>query len=132
MKKLSVRNQHDPYLDRRTFLKTSGVIASVAAAGNVFRKTAQAQSTALITGENLPDTVETADDIIYTVCQMCHSRCGVRARVKEGILVKLDGNPYHPNNLDVAEDYTPTRLPYSTAPATAYKSIGRMCLKGQA
>ena len=63
---------------------------------------------------------------------MCHSRCGVRAKVKEGILIKLDGNPYHPNNRDVDGNNQPDRLPYDTPPAEAFRSLGRMCLKGQA
>jgi anaerobic selenocysteine-containing dehydrogenase len=48
------------------------------------------------------------------------------------VLIKLDGNPYHPNNRDVDGDNQPDRLPYGTSPADAVKSLGRMCLKGQA
>jgi anaerobic selenocysteine-containing dehydrogenase len=62
---------------------------------------------------------------------MCHSRCGIRAKVKEGILVKLDGNPYHPNNRDVDESNAPDRLPYNTSPQDALNHLGRLCLKGQ-
>jgi anaerobic selenocysteine-containing dehydrogenase len=120
----------NPSLTRRTFLQATGALASAAMVSEVFIKSSEA-APAILTGQNPSDTIETADDILYTVCQMCHSRCGVRAKVKEGILVKLDGNPYHPNNLDVAEDYTPARLPYGTSPSAAFKSIGRMCLKGQ-
>jgi len=82
-------------------------------------------------GESPPDAIETAEDIIYTVCQMCHSRCGVRAKVKEGVLVKLDGNPYHPNNRDVDANNLPDRLDYLTPPEAAYAQLGRLCLKGQ-
>ena len=86
-----------------------------------------------MTGENLPDELETAQDIIYSVCQMCHSRCGIRAKVKDGILVKIDGNPYHPNNRDVfinaAGDFQPDRLSYDTLPTVAFPELGRVCLK---
>lgn len=125
----------NPSVDRRTFLKISGTLASVATAGTLFTKSRDAIAFSPVagvpTGENPPDEIETADDIIYSVCQMCHSRCGIRAKVKEGVLVKIDGNPYHPNNRDVDENNVPDRLNYSTAPENAYTELGRVCLKGQ-
>ncbi len=132
-----IHNGLNPSLTRRSFLKVSGTLASAAVISPVFMKskTATAATTfnaqGVLTGENLPDTIETAEDIIYSVCQMCHSRCGVRAKVKEGILIKIDGNPYHPNNRDVDGNFQPDRLPYSTPPETAFRELGRMCLKGQ-
>ena len=136
-------NWLSPSVDRRTFLKVSGTLASVTAAGSVFTISTSpvaAQTAAgpagVMTGENLPDDLETAQDIIYSVCQMCHSRCGIRAKVKEGILVKIDGNPYHPNNRDVfineAGHFEPDRLSYDTPSADAFTELGRVCLKGQA
>jgi anaerobic selenocysteine-containing dehydrogenase len=113
-------------------LKASGALASAAMVSKVFTKSKAVANAPVVTGENLSDAVETADDIIYSVCQMCHSRCGIRAKVKEGVLVKLDGNPYHPNNRDVDENNQPDRLPYDTDQADAVTELGRMCLKGQA
>lgn len=132
-----VINWLNPSTSRRTFLKVSGALASAAVVGPTFIRSKKAVAAptpgaGVVTGENDPDPIETADDIMYTVCQMCHSRCGVRAKVKEGVLLKLDGNPYHPNNRDVDENFVPDRLPYSTSPSTAFSEIGRMCLKGQA
>ena len=49
------------------------------------------------------------------------------ARVKDGILLKLDGNPYHPNNFDPDE-----RLPFSTSIDQAKRKPARLCAKGQA
>jgi anaerobic selenocysteine-containing dehydrogenase len=117
-------------------VKVSGTLASVAVASRVFNASktseASAESVPFLTGENLPDEIESADDIIYSVCQMCHSRCGIRAKVKEGILIKLDGNPYHPNNRDVDENNEPDRVSYETPPEQAFTELGRLCLKGQA
>ena len=121
----------NPSLNRRSFLKVSGGLASAAMASQVFTKSKAVADTTVVTGEHLSDAVETADDIIYSVCQMCHSRCGVRAKVKEGVLLKIDGNPYHPNNRDVNENFEPDRLYYNTDPADAVTELGRMCLKGQ-
>jgi len=125
----------NPSVNRRTFLKVSGTLASAAAMSSVFTKGKSANAapvnSMLKTGENLPDPIESAENIIYSVCQMCHSRCGVRAKVVDGVLVKIDGNPYHPNNRDVDANNNPDRLPYRTDPGGAYTEIGRMCLKGQ-
>ena len=125
------KSKFNPSVNRRTFLKVSGALASAAMAGPVFTKSEATAAQAVVTGENPPDNIETADDIIYSVCQMCHSRCGIRAKVKEGVLIKIDGNPYHPNNRDVDENNDPDRLPYNTSPQEAVKELGRVCLKGQ-
>lgn len=126
------KNWINPSVNRRTFLQVSGALASVAMASDVFAQSRVAEGTPLVTGEFPPDPLEIEPDILYTVCQMCHSRCGVRAKLKDGILVKLDGNPYHPNNRDVDENNDPDRLTYSEDPADAVTELGRMCLKGQA
>lgn len=131
MNKQRDSNWLNPAVNRRTFLKVSGAVASAPMVSQVFTKSKAYAASSVVVGENPPDSIETAEDIIYSVCQMCHSRCGVRAKVKEGILIKLDGNPYHPNNRDVDGNNDPDRLPYDTAPENAVTSLGRMCLKGQ-
>ncbi|WP_096893629.1 molybdopterin-dependent oxidoreductase [Candidatus Scalindua japonica] len=137
MKKEREDNLLNSSVNRRTFIKVSGALASATVANQVFSKSrAKAECVNINqpfeTGENCPDDLETADDIIYSVCQMCHSRCGIRAKVKEGVLVKIDGNPYHPNNRDVDENNNPDRLPYNTSTDNAVNHLGRVCLKGQA
>ena len=121
-------------LDRRAFLQVSGAFASAAMVGPVFHSTKSAALAApnVVTGENAPDAGEKAEDIIFSVCQMCHSRCGIRAKVQEGVLVKIDGNPYHPNNRDVDEKDEPDRLNYAEDPSANLDQLGRVCLKGQA
>ena len=113
-------------LSRRDFLKASAALASATAIGAVFLEGTPAQ--AQTTGQNPPDLLETDADvsIIYSVCQMCHSRCGIQCKVKNGVLVKIDGNPYHPNNLDPDE-----MLSYATSTDDAKSVRGRLCLKGQ-
>lgn len=128
----------NPGVDRRTFLKVSGTLATVVAADPVFRAaeggagTAAAAHLPLVTGENLADAVESGEDILYSVCQMCHARCGIRAKVVDGVLVKIDGNPWHPNQRDVNENNVPDRLAYRVGdPETQFHELGRVCLKGQ-
>ena len=37
--------------------------------------------------------------VVHSVCLGCNARCGVRAVVEDGKLVKHSGNPYHPYNM---------------------------------
>jgi thiosulfate reductase/polysulfide reductase chain A len=79
-------------LSRRGFLKLGAVTA-----------------TALTIGELLPpavaqDAIEAGllnpagDGYIPGMCEMCVWRCGLIAKVKNGRVVKLDGNPEHPHS----------------------------------
>ncbi len=38
------------------------------------------------------------EKIVKTVCSICHCCCGVLAHVKDGEVVKIEGDPDHPNN----------------------------------
>jgi anaerobic selenocysteine-containing dehydrogenase len=62
---------------------------------------------------------------VRTICLGCHSACGLQCKVVDGVLVKIDGNPYHPN---VKEPH----LPYKTDPKEAEKVNGTVCAKGGA
>lgn len=63
--------------------------------------------------------------IVRSVCLGCHSACGLQCKVVDGVLVKIDGNPYHPNNGE-------SHLPYKTDPTEAEKVNGTVCAKGGA
>ncbi len=74
-----------------------------------FLKVGGAAATALAVGQFIPAPVAQAardaghlnaqgDGEIATLCEMCVWRCGVLAKVVNGKVVKLDGNPDHPHS----------------------------------
>lgn len=116
-------------LGRRSFLKASSTLAAVTAlTGNLVR-TRRVSAAEFSSAD--PDRTDLSQNVgfHYSVCQMCHGRCGIRAKVADGVVLKLDGNPYHPSNF--SDDQ---RFPFATDPASeAVKKLpGRMCPKGQA
>ncbi len=85
-------NSKTEQFSRREFLKLSGAAAGALAASQFMPPVvAKAARTA--------DLVDAdGDGYITTLCEMCVWRCGVRARVKNGRIVKLEGNPDHPHS----------------------------------
>ena len=108
---------------RRSFLKTSGTLVAGAAAATAFFRVNEAKA-ADFGNPVLLETDQNAD-LKYSVCLGCHNACGIRCKVVDGILVKIDGNPYHPSNLE-------PHLPYDTDPEVAKLTPGTLCAKGQA
>lgn len=72
-------------------------------------------------GGSLTDADVTA---IPTVCLACNARCGVIAGVKNGRMITVSGNPYHPYNMQFEE------LPYATPFETALQTDCPLCSKG--
>ncbi len=116
----------NPEMDRRRFLLISGTLAAGATIGKLVRP---ALAAAPLAGRSSPDftEVDAGVQVIMSVCQNCHGRCGIMARVKDGVLLKIDGNPYHPNNFDPDE-----RPSYGTPVDEVKRKPGRLCAKGQA
>jgi len=81
-------------MDRRTFLKVTG-IGSVAFAAGCGSETGEK----LYTLVNAPDDMVTGEATWYaSTCRECPAGCGVIAKSREGRLIKLEGNPHHPIN----------------------------------
>ncbi|RMG06504.1 MAG: molybdopterin oxidoreductase [Planctomycetota bacterium] len=106
--------------DRRTFLKSAAFVGGAAALPGCgilgsepeYRKA----------GEYV---LAKPEHVLYTTCLQCHVDCQVKAKVWDGALAKLTGNPYSPQN------YLP-HLPYETPLSEAVKADGKLCAKGQA
>src|SRR5688572_18837801 len=112
---------------RRTFLKTAALLGGTAAA---------AQVPALVTrlgaaerdGYVLPEAdypLAKPENILYSVCQQCNTQCGIKVKLEDGVIAKIDGNPYSPWNM---MPHVPYRTPVTqTAPVD-----GILCPKGHA
>lgn len=85
-------------MTRRQFLMTSAAVAGgIAASGGAAELLAYLSQQAA--GEPAHLVMSGEETFIPSVCSMCPSGCGVIARVVDGNVVKLEGNPMHPVNL---------------------------------
>ena len=65
------------------------------------------------------------ENILYSVCQQCNTQCGIKAKIVDGVVAKIDGNPLSPWTLV-------PHLPYKTSPFQTVAVDGLLCPKGQA
>ncbi len=119
--KQSCGSWFDGPVTRRSFLKSVAALATASAVGGLFLR----ENEALAAHFGDPVLIETDErvQIKYSSCQGCHGRCGIRCKVVDGVLVKIDGNPFHACNTD-------DHLPYETDPAAARLQPARLCAKG--
>ncbi|GAB4536404.1 MAG: molybdopterin-dependent oxidoreductase [Anaerolineales bacterium] len=109
-------------LSRRDFLKVSAVVGGTAAfVGSLpqVKKAVAAQQAA----SRYP--LANAEHVIYSKCLNCHNACPIKGHIYNGVLVKIDGNPYSPQNLQ-------PHIAEGTSPAEAALVDAPVCPKGQA
>lgn len=110
-------------LSRRQFMGAMGLAAGgTALAVALPPLVASAQPAPVLPSLMLPaeeGPVLHYDREVFTLCEQCVWRCGLRAKVSEGRMVKLDGNPFHPHSngmlcprgqAGIATTYDPDRL----------------------
>jgi tetrathionate reductase subunit A len=61
---------------------------------------------------------------LYTVCLQCNTGCGIKCKFQDGVLTRIDGNPYNPWTLL-------PHLSYDTPLDVAAAVDGAICPKGQ-
>lgn len=81
---------------RRQFLKAAGGVAAAAALTGTAGALLNDADAAVPQVKGSVGAQE-----VYTICEMCVWRCGVTAKVRDGRIVKLDGNPFHPHSRGV-------------------------------
>jgi len=117
-------------MKRRTFLKLAAATsAAVALAPRL--ASAKLQFPEHPAGFSIegPDAVKT--EHINSLCLMCQGRCGIRVKVKDGVVIKIDGNPYHPSSYDyVSKGDTVTKDDLKPDPDGF--DLGSTCPKGAA
>ncbi len=116
------------YLTRREFLKVSGTVATLSQIQPVSAQEWLAQVGK--TGSK-PDSVEGNAHIVRSVCLMCHSGCGIQCTIENGELVKIDGNPYHPNTYDYVSKGDIVEESDLDGGLNG-RDVGTLCPKGQA
>ncbi|MHC1729181.1 MAG: molybdopterin-dependent oxidoreductase [Syntrophobacteraceae bacterium] len=72
---------------RREFIKITGAMAGSGVGAGLLPSGLAADSRS-----------DSLEEGTATVCEMCHWYCGALAKVVDGKVVKLDGNPNHPNS----------------------------------
>ncbi len=65
------------------------------------------------------------ENILYSACLNCNTGCGIKAKIQDGVLVKIDGNPYNPWTMV-------PQLPMDTPVEQAARIDAALCPKGQA
>ena len=114
-------------LDRRSFLKTGAFLGGSALFADQLQRVMEMMGTAeaRTLGGDFAYPLAKPENILYSVCLQCNTGCGIKAKIVDGVVVKIDGNPFDPMNL------TP-HLPYKTSPFDTATYDAILCPKGQA
>lgn len=69
-------------------------------------------------------TLAKPENVIMSACLQCNTGCGIKCKIQDGVVTKIDGNPYNPWTLL-------PHLPSATHPEDAAPVDGSICPKGQ-
>lgn len=113
-------------MTRREFLKTSAFLGGcVLLTTSIDKSLFSTQSFAEDLGNANAYPLAKAENIIYSTCLQCHTDCPIKVKILNGVVVKIDGNPYSPVNLI-------PHIPYKSSPSNISRLDGKVCPKGQA
>lgn len=113
---------------RRSFLAKGALLGGGAFATILGNEKISAQTQQAIIKSKRPDTDYTmndAENIIYSACLNCNTGCGIKTKIQDGVLAKIDGNPYNPWTMV-------PHLSMKTDIDDAARIDGGLCPKGQA
>jgi tetrathionate reductase subunit A len=127
----TLAEQEELALNRRDFIKTAALVGGAAALAGAMpwamqQVVAAAPAAQTAAGEAAGFyPLNKPENIIYTACLQCNTGCGIKAKLIDGVVAKIDGNPFSPMA------FWP-HLPYETSPLETGKVDGWICPKGQA
>ncbi len=78
------------HLSRRNFLKTASIAAASVPLSKVVAKAETGVAKAPLVP---PGSFKDTDTVVGGVCEMCFWRCQLVGKVRDGRLVKIEGNP---------------------------------------
>ncbi|RME21895.1 MAG: twin-arginine translocation signal domain-containing protein [Deltaproteobacteria bacterium] len=109
-------------LNRRQFMAASAVTGGAVAVA-LSQRAGVGEALAAKAGDGYP--LSHPEAVIHSVCLQCHNACPIKCKVYDGVLAKIDGNPYGPQTML-------PHLAYDTPLDEAAKVDGKLCPKGQA
>ena len=112
---------------RRTFIMIGSAITAAAICGCGF----ELRNLYTIDDDINPDpnAGDTGVQVIRTACMMCNAGCGLQVKVKDGIALKIEGNPFCPHTNDYSTAGTEAVLSDISEPD---KYSGTPCARGNA
>jgi tetrathionate reductase subunit A len=110
--------------NRRDFMKTSALLGGSILFSGVTLPV-MAQNRGELKEVNGPYIHHLPENQILSACQQCNTNCGMKVKLVNGSVAKIDGNPYSPWCM------TP-QIPEETPIAQAAVVEGSLCPKGQA
>ncbi|MCB0112553.1 MAG: molybdopterin-dependent oxidoreductase [Caldilineaceae bacterium] len=123
------KGAHELSLTRRTFVKTSALVGGGMAVASQIPAIAQnvAQAAQPVQMSDGASSYPLADpnNIIYSCCLQCNTGCPIKVKLVDGVISKIDGNPFAPSTFWPYLDYT-------TSPLETGGIDGWICPKGQA
>ena len=112
---------------RRSFLAGGALLGAGLAVASASDTDANQKQQSSIINSSRPDKLYDlldASNQINTVCLQCNTGCGIKAKLQDGVIVKIDGNPYNPWTML-------PQLPFKTPLENAAAIEGSICPKGQ-
>jgi tetrathionate reductase subunit A len=123
-----IKNLCEKKVSRRHFIKCSALLGgSLAASSAMFRLTDGLDGSQAYADDLLGDAYvhHLPENQLFSACQQCNTNCGIKVKVVDGVVKKIDGSPYSPWTM------TP-HIPYKTSRKDAATIEGSLCPKGQA
>jgi len=86
-------------INRRDFMKTSALLGGSALVTSNLGCADKKLKKMIDNSKVNPYELASPEHVIYSICLQCHTACAIKAKVAEGVLLKIDGNPYAAQNL---------------------------------